>query len=109
MQWLFERMGVLKIHSSLVSNQDDFTLIAIDVGAQDISFEQDGVFVYVEAHNTQNAQLMLSEKGYPSEASLAWIAKDLVKTSPATQKTLQRIFESLNDHDDVQELYTNAD
>lgn len=108
-QWLFERRGVLKIDASLIKDNEEFELSAIDAGADDISFEQDEVFVYTLPQDIQQTQQTLTQSGYPSEASLAWIAKESVQINEATQKTIQRIFEALNEHEDVQELYTNAE
>lgn len=107
-KWLFEHRGVIKLDKSDIKDQDEFELMAIDEGAIDISFEETEAFVYVEPSKTQAVQNTLTEKGLKTEASLVWVAKELIDLEDMVQKQLQKLFEALDEHEDVQEIYTNA-
>ena len=45
---------------------------------------------------------------YTTETGLVWVAKESVEVDESVQKSLQKIFEALDEHEDVQEVYTNA-
>lgn len=108
-KWLFEHKISLMLPLDATGDQDEFELAAIDAGAEDIIWGADSVTVYVVPQNLQKALAGLREKGYPqAETSLDWVAKDEIELSPEDTKKLERLFETLNEQDDVQEIYTNA-
>lgn len=107
-QWLFGRQGLIQIDQSAIADKDEFELQAIDAGALDIDFEDQKAFVYVDPQDLQATQKMLNDMGYTTETGLVWVAKDTVELEESAQKPLQKIFEALNEHEDVQEVYTNA-
>lgn len=107
-QWLFERQGLLQINQDVIRDKDEFELQAIDAGALDIDFEEEKAFVYVDPQNLQVAQKTLNSMDYTTESGLVWVAKESVEVDESVQKSLQKIFEALDEHEDVQEVYTNA-
>ena len=107
-QWLFERQGLLQINQDAIRDKDEFELQAIDAGALDIDFEEEKAFVYVDPQNLQVAQKTLNSMDYTTESGLVWVAKESVEVGESVQKSLQKIFEALDEHEDVQEVYTNA-
>ena len=107
-QWLFERQGLIQIDKNTIADQEEFELQAIDAGAVDIEFEDQKAFVYTDQQNLQVAQQAFVGMGYATETGLAWVAKESVEVEELAQKSLQKIFEALNEHEDVQEIYTNA-
>ena len=107
-QWLFERQGLIQIDQNALTNKEEFELQAIDAGALDIDFEEDKVFVYVNPQSLQTTQRVFQDMGYATEAGLVWVAKENVEVEESAQKSLQKIFEALDEHEDVQDIYTNA-
>jgi len=108
-QWLFERQGVLQLDSAGITDRDEFELAAIDAGATDIAWEEERVLIYTTPEQLQPLQKTIAQlTPAPSEASLEWYAKDTVALDEKTQEQLERLFEALDDHDDVQGVYTNA-
>lgn len=108
-QWLFERQGVLAFEEGTVTQEgrDEFELAAIDGGATDIAWDEERPLVYTTPDNLQPLQKALASYG-ESEASLEWYAKDNVALGEKEQEQLERIFEELDENDDVQGVYTNA-
>ncbi|MEX0916634.1 MAG: YebC/PmpR family DNA-binding transcriptional regulator [Candidatus Spechtbacterales bacterium] len=108
-QWLFERQGVLQMDSADISDHDEFELAVIDAGATDIAWEEGRVLMYTTPDQLQPLQKAVAQRTpTQSEASLEWYAKDTVALDEKTQEQLERLFEALDDHDDVQGVYTNA-
>ena len=108
-QWMFEHQGLVQVPIHEVQNKDEFELSVIDLGAIDIAFEQDKVFIYVEQHTTQSMQKALIEMGHTTETALVWIAKESLELQEKIQDQLKKLFETLDEHEDVQEVYTNAE
>ena len=107
-QWLFERQGLIQINQDAITDKEGFELQAIDAGATDIDFEEQKAFVYVDPQNLQETQRAFGDMGYTTEVGLVWVAKESIEVDESSQKSLQKIFEALDEHEDVQEVYTNA-
>lgn len=107
--WLFELRGVVTIDTS-GSNVDELSLIAIDAGADDIRQENGLLDVYTspsDVERLRSALEMQSVKVTSAEASM--IPKNTVELdAQGAEKTL-RLVDKLEDLDDVQRVYTNAE
>lgn len=108
-QWLFEQQGVIRVTLPPTEPKDEFELLAIDQGAVDIAWEDGTAFVYTTKDDLQTTQQSLASKGHTESASLEWVPKNTVAIDEKTQKTIQKIFEALNDNGDIQDVYTNAE
>jgi YebC/PmpR family DNA-binding regulatory protein len=107
--WVFEPRGVITVEVD-GAGADDLALFAIDAGAEDVEIEDGGVDVITSPHNFEAVRKALEEAGYG-------VASGEVTMSPKTTVTLDdetavkalRLLEQLEDHDDVQRVYSNAD
>ncbi|MYE38409.1 MAG: YebC/PmpR family DNA-binding transcriptional regulator [Candidatus Spechtbacteria bacterium SB0662_bin_43] len=108
-QWLFEQQGVVRIILPPTESKDEFELLAIDQGATDIAWEDTTAFIYTTRDDLQTTQQSLAHQGYTGPASLEWVPKNSVSTSEKTQTTIQKLFEALDDNNDIQDVYTNAE
>ncbi len=106
-QWLFEQKGEIAV-SRNNQNKDELELICIEAGAQDLYWEdEDNLSVYTTPSDTEKVRAALSQKGVAAESSgLSWIPKERVLL-PAARETTEKLFEALNDQDDVQGIYSN--
>lgn len=108
-KWMFEQFGVLKIPKKQIQNMEKLELLAIDRGAQDIKEEKNYLTIYTNRNNLQKIQNALDEDGLSEiDASLEWIAKEKVELSEKENKRLEKLFETLDENDDVQEIYSNT-
>jgi len=108
--WQFERRGVVIVPSDGV-DEDELFLAAADGGAEDL--EQDGdVFQITSAPDALAAVRGAIEKGgfAIDSAELAMVPKVTVAVEDeAKAKSVMRLIDSLEDNDDVQEVYANFD
>lgn len=107
--WMFQRKGIITIEKSKI-NEDDLIMLALDAGADDVITETDYYEVQTSLENFEKVRRTLIEKGVEVEnASLQYVPQSLIKIDGKENETALKLLEVLEDHDDVQNVYTNAD
>ena len=108
--WLFERTGLLLVSADGV-DEDELTLAAADGGADDVS--QDGsVFeITCPAESVGDVRRALEGAGFAVEsAQITMLPKTSVTVEDETAaRRIVILMESLEDLDDVQDVYANFD
>lgn len=108
---MFDRKGFLTVEKGKVE-EDRLIEIALDGGAEDVSSEEPDVFeVYTPPTDFYAVQKALEAAQIPiASAELSRIPQNT--TAVGTQKEAEqilRIMEMLEDHDDVQKVWSNFD
>lgn len=107
--WMFDRKGIITIEKSVI-NEDDLIMLALDAGADDVIVESDYYEVQTSIENFEKVRKNLLEKNVKIEnASLQYVPQNLMKIEGKENETVLKLLEILEDHDDVQNVYTNAD
>jgi len=107
--WMFERKGIIALPRQGKS-EEEMLEIVFDEGAEDLQTEEDFFEVQTSIENFEPVRKILIEKGLSVEnASLQWIAKNTVPVSGDNAETVIKLIENLEDLDDVQNVFTNAD
>ncbi|HEX2204314.1 MAG TPA: YebC/PmpR family DNA-binding transcriptional regulator [Longimicrobium sp.] len=107
--WMFDRRGQITIDGA---RYDEETVMeaALEAGALDVESEEGTFTVLTEVTDFNAVQDALREKGIEwEEAELAMIPKTEVKVDGANAEQLVKLLELLEELDDVQKVYTNAD
>lgn len=108
--WMFHKKGVIEF---LAENADEETLmeIALEAGAEDIK-EADGnftVYTELETYNEVKEALDSSSLKYES-AEITMVPENTIEiTDEETATAILKLFETLEDNEDVQEVYANFD
>jgi YebC/PmpR family DNA-binding regulatory protein len=103
----FERKGLFSIEAAGV-DEDTLMGIALDAGADDM--KQSGSTFEITcdpAHFNQVQDALKKNNLNPQVAELAQIGKALVDAEADTARKVMKLVEALDDHDDVQNVYTN--
>ena len=106
--WMFEMKSNIVIEGEK-TNEEQLMDIALEAGAEDIRNNGDSWQVISEPSSHQPVLDALAKAGIPvleSEAT-ALISKNTVNLEGADAKGMMRLFEALDDHDDVQNVYGN--
>jgi YebC/PmpR family DNA-binding regulatory protein len=107
--WMFERKSQIVVPGEKVT-EDRLMSIVLDAGADDLrgDAEEWEVLSPPEAHE---AVLKALEAAgiHPSEASIAMVPKNLVRLEGKSAAGMLRLSELLEEHDDVQNVYSNFD
>ena len=107
--WMFERKGQILIEKDK-AGEDQLMNIALDAGADDLRGDEDGwdVISPPEAHEAVLAAI--EKAGIPTlSAQIAMIPKNLMKLEGKNASGMLRLTELLEEHDDVQNVYSNFD
>lgn len=109
-KWMFEKKSVFLIDlSENTINQDDLEMLAIDLGADDISGEDSDFYIYGNIGNFETIKKGLEEKSIKiKSANLEWVNKESKELSVEAQESIKKLLENLEDLDDVNQVFTNA-
>ena len=81
---------------------------AIEAGADDVVSGQDGHEIYAAQDSLRDVAKTLEAKfGEPRKAALVWKPQNTVAVDDEQGEKLLRLMETLNDNDDVQNVYAN--
>jgi YebC/PmpR family DNA-binding regulatory protein len=108
--WQFDRKGVVLVPKSAAS-EDDLMLMAADAGAEDINDGGEQWEVVTPPTDLHTVRTALEGAGVQVASSdLVMIPTTTVELADeATAKSVLRLVESLEDHDDVEAVYANFD
>ena len=107
--WMFDRKGVITVEKAGVS-EDDLMELILDAGADDLKTEGDYYEVVCSLESFEKTRKAIEDKGYKIDsASLQYIAKDLLPIDAKKVDEVIRCIEAIEDNDDVQNVFTNAD
>ncbi|MEA2064958.1 MAG: YebC/PmpR family DNA-binding transcriptional regulator [Patescibacteria group bacterium] len=113
--WHFEKKGVVRIINSEFENvnldKSEFELELIDSGADDIQKENKETIIYTEIKNLQKVKEYLDGKNIKTEyAQIEYIPKKLKKIEGKKNRaSIKKLYEALDECEDVSNFYTNAD
>lgn len=104
--WMFDLKGVIRIKNI----NPDLELELIDAGADDIKAEDDGITIYCPANSLKRVTDFLAQKNISTDyAEIEQVPKEKKSVSEATKERLEKLFTELEDDEDVNNYYTNAD
>lgn len=108
--WLFERKGVILVDRSEVQNEEEFMLKVIDAGAEDIEEETEFYEVKVLPSDLVDVRDSLEKNNIKVRSSeVAYVPKSTVKLSKEDAEKALRLINILDEHDDVQNVYSNLE
>ncbi len=107
--WMFERKGIITLPRQGKS-EDDMMEIVLDAGADDLQTEEDIFVVQTSLESFEPVRRSLLDKKLTVEnASLQWVAKNNISVAGEEAEKIVKLIELLEDNDDVQNVFTNAD
>jgi YebC/PmpR family DNA-binding regulatory protein len=108
--WMFERKGLIAVPGEGV-DADELTLVAADGGAEDVRESGDGGYeVIADPADLSAVREALEGAGIAfSSADLTMEPTTTVEVDVDQARSLMRLVEALEEHDDVQDVYFNFD
>lgn len=103
----FTRKGVIRV----LASGEDALLTVLDAGAEDASESDGELLVYTEMKDLAKVRTAIVEAGLSvAEAELQYVANNEVPVEDAeTARKVMKVYDALEDLDDVTGVYTNAD
>jgi len=109
--WMFREKGVLTIErESCRLSGDDLMLLALELGAEDLQ-EGDDIEITTAPDAFQTVKEGMEKEGVVfSDSEITMLPENTVTVTSLEQaKYVLRMMETLDEHDDVQNTYTNFD
>ncbi|MDD3619950.1 MAG: YebC/PmpR family DNA-binding transcriptional regulator [Desulfobulbaceae bacterium] len=108
--WMFDKKGVIVVDKETIDEEALLTL-ALEAGAEDV-VEEDSSFQVMTAPEELNevAEKLAAADLQYVEASVTMVPKNTVEVAEEkTARSLLKLLENLEDHDDVQKVHANFD
>jgi YebC/PmpR family DNA-binding regulatory protein len=108
--WQFERKGVLILEKTAAS-EDEIMLAALEAGADDVVDQGDSWQLTTSPSDLHAVRTALEEAGISiTSADLTMLATTSVELRDASKaKSVLRVIDALEEHDDVQNVFANFD
>ncbi len=107
--WIFTAKGYILIDKSQIG-EDELFSISVDAGAEDVKTGDKNYEVFCDPKDFENLKSAFVEKNIKWEsAELTKLPNSTIKLAGSDAKQVLALVESLEDHDDVQKVYSNFD
>ncbi|KIX85085.1 transcriptional regulator [candidate division TM6 bacterium JCVI TM6SC1] len=104
--WMFERMGVIHAHGPLSEDELLDNLLAYDI--RDIKKNDDEIVIYTDIKSLESVKEALKKLSVTIEnAEIESVAQNTTHLPEAQAEKAYEFLSELEDHDDVQNVYTN--
>jgi YebC/PmpR family DNA-binding regulatory protein len=108
--WQFATRGMISLDLTAGTDGEEVALLAIDAGAEDFSVDEDSVAIYTKPEDLMSVRQSLVDAGHePSGADIERVPTATVSLEEKEALQALRLLDKLEDLDDVQRVYSNAD
>jgi YebC/PmpR family DNA-binding regulatory protein len=107
--WNFEKKGYIVVEKAAKSEDELFEIVT-EAGAEDLRDDEDNFEIITAPENFEAVHEALKKAGVePQAADVEMIPKSYVKLEGADARSMLKLMETLEDHDDVQKVSANFD
>jgi transcriptional/translational regulatory protein YebC/TACO1 len=104
---MFDRVGTVEFNAD-VASADAMLEAAIDAGADDVVSSESGHEIYTAPDSLAEVSKALEAKfGEPRKSALTWKPQNTLAVNDEQGEKLLRMIETLEESDDVQNVYAN--
>ena len=109
--FMFDERGVLVVEKTPGSDEDEMMMTALDAGAEDVNVEEDVYEILTAPNEFSAVREKLEQQGLTFlSAEVQKIPQNTVAvTDPDTILKIQKMLDLLEENDDVQNVFHNAD
>lgn len=109
--WMFDRKGYIAVNKEGI-DEESLMNIALEAGAEDFKSEPDSdVYeIYTTVEDLENVKKVLKDKNVAAvTAEISMIPQTHIKLTGDDAKSMLKLMDSLEEHDDVKNVYANFD
>jgi YebC/PmpR family DNA-binding regulatory protein len=105
--FMFNHVGVVEFDAK-AGSADAMLEAAIEAGAEDVTSSDDGHQIFTTPETLRDVAKTLETKfGEPRKAAMLWKPQNTIALDDASGEKMLDLIESLDDNDDVQNVYAN--
>ncbi|MBI5184545.1 MAG: YebC/PmpR family DNA-binding transcriptional regulator [Nitrospinae bacterium] len=107
--WMFSKKGIIVVDKK-ECDEDQLMAIALDAGADDLKTEEDNFEILTYLESFEAVKEALEKNKIPTlSAEVTMHPQNTVKVEGKQAQQILKLMEALDDHDDVQNCYSNFD
>jgi YebC/PmpR family DNA-binding regulatory protein len=108
--WMFKKQGLV-VYEKAVVDENKLTDQAIELGAEDIRTEGESLVVVTDPKEFERIRDGLKKAGLPAphSAEVTMVPQNIVRLEGKDAEGAVKLVAALEDHDDVQNVYSNMD
>jgi len=107
--WMFHRKGQVIVEKSK-ADEEKLLTIALDAGADDVNDDGSAWEIVCAPERFETVRDAVKALGVePASAEVAMIPQNYVKLTGKDAQQMLKLFEAIDDHDDVQHVWANFD
>ncbi|MEW6001425.1 MAG: YebC/PmpR family DNA-binding transcriptional regulator [Nitrospirota bacterium] len=109
--WMFEKKGYILVEKTKI-DEDTLMSVALDAGAEDMRNDpkEDNYEIITVPDGMSKVKATIEAAGIPvSLAEITMLPKSYLQLDGKSAEQMVRLVEALEDHEDVQNVYTNFD
>jgi YebC/PmpR family DNA-binding regulatory protein len=108
--YMFDRKGVIIVEREGAMEEDELMMIALDLGADDFSSEEDLFEILTSSENFSEIREALEKQGVVlASAEIEMVPQNIVELDINRAPTFTKLIDMLEDDDDVQNVWHNAE
>lgn len=106
--YLFTRRGLVTVPAADGVDEDAVTMAVLEAGADEVEATEDGFEIMCEPNDVVAVRTALQDAGIDYDAAeTKWIPSTSVEVDADKYKAVMRLYDALEDSDDVQEISTS--
>jgi YebC/PmpR family DNA-binding regulatory protein len=106
--WMFDKKGYLVVEKSK-ADEEALMAVALDAGADDMRDDGESWEIICAPATFEAVREAVKKIAEPASAEVAMLPQNYVKLEGKTAQQMVRLMEALDDHDDVQKVWSNFD
>lgn len=107
--WMFQRRGVIAVPAT-ATDEDTLMMAALDAGADDVRLDGESFTVTTSPDRLETVRGALTAAKLPVEAAeVQQVPQTYVPVDAGAARSVIRLMEALDEHDDVQHVWSNFD
>mgnify|MGYP002511362958 CR=1 FL=1 len=108
--YMFDRKGLIMIERTEETDEDMIMLTALEAGAEDIQSSEEGFEIITDASDFLQVKNALEEEGIElASADVEMVPSMHTTIDEENAETFEKLIDALEDDDDVQNVYHNAE
>jgi YebC/PmpR family DNA-binding regulatory protein len=106
--WMFDKKGYIVVEKAK-ADEEALMAAALDAGADDLRDDGESWEVICSPSTFEAVRDAVKKIAEPASAEVAMLPQNYVKLEGKTAQQMVRLMEALDDHDDVQKVWSNFD
>jgi YebC/PmpR family DNA-binding regulatory protein len=109
--WMFHRKGnIIIARAGTTTSEDDLLGLILEAGAEDMQTDDETFAITTGPNDFETVKKAIEDKNIKIEsAALQMVPQNTVKVTGKEAEQVLRLMETLEEHDDVQNVYSNFD